>query len=73
MNKNDKNLIKQMIVAGRFNYDIYELLVKHNQQRAKESIKSIGNKWCCHPDNRVKRLDTPLPLLSRESKVLKRK
>ena len=64
-----------MIVAGKFNWSIYELLVELNKNQSKEAIKKMGNKWCCHPDNAVKRLDVPLPLLteSRQSKVLKRK
>jgi hypothetical protein len=52
---------------------MYELLVEQNRVSAKEMIKKMGDKWLCHPSNRVKRLDVPLPLLSRESKVLKRK
>ena len=73
MTKNDKSLLSQMIQAGRFNYDIYVLLCKQNEIASKALIKKMGNKWVCHPDNFVKRLDTPLPILSRESKVLKRK
>ena len=75
MTNNDRSLLKQMIHRGIFNYDIYELLVKHNALAAKKQIKKMGNKWCCHPDNKVKRLDVPLPLLSdaRTSKILKRK
>ena len=75
MTKNDRNLLKQMIHRGIFNYDIYELLVKNNAIETKKKIKQMGNKWCCHPDNAVKRLDVPLPLLSdiRTSKVLRRK
>ena len=73
MNANDQNLLKQMIRAGKFNYPIYELLIEHNAIQAKEMIKKMGDKWCLHPANSVKRLDVPLPLLSepRQSKVLK--
>ena len=74
MNENDRSLIRQMIVAGRFNNDIYELLCEYNKQSVKEIIKKMGNKWCCHPDNAVKRLETPLPVLSdKSSKILRRK
>jgi hypothetical protein len=75
MTKNDQHLLKQMINAGHFSYDIYLLLVEHNKQVAKEKIAKMGNKWCLHPDNAVKRLNTPLPLLNQttESKILKRK
>jgi hypothetical protein len=67
---NDKSLLKQMINAGRFNYDIYELLIAYNKERAKEMIQQMGTKWCLHPLNAIKRLDTPLPLLNRGSRIL---
>jgi hypothetical protein len=67
---NDKSLLKQMIAAGKFNYDIYELLIEYNKDRAKEMIQQMGVKWCLHPLNSTKRLDTPLPLLNRGSKIL---
>lgn len=75
MTKNDQHLLKQMIRAGHFSYDIYELLIEHNKIMAKEMIAKMGNKWCLHPDNAVKRLNTPLPLLNQpsEAKILKRK
>ena len=75
MTKNDKALMSQMIGVGKFNWSIYELLVELNKKQAKDAIKKMGNKWCCHPDNAVKRLDVPLPLLteSRQSKVLKKR
>jgi hypothetical protein len=70
---NDKSLLKQMIAAGKFNYDIYELLVEYNKDRAKEMIQQMGPKWCLHPFNAIKRLDTPLPLLNRGSRILMEK
>jgi hypothetical protein len=75
MSPNDRNLLSQMIAAGRFNVDIYNLLVEHNKIKSREIIQAMGSKWCCHPDNAVKKLDVPLPLLSepRQSKVLKKK
>jgi len=74
MTKNDKTLMKQMIECGRFNYGIYELLVGLNAQNSKDMVKKMGDKWCCHPSNQVKRLDVPLPLLTdiRQSKVLRK-
>jgi hypothetical protein len=59
-----------MIEAGRFSYAMYELLVKQNELDSKAIIKRMGNKWVCHPDNHVKRLETPLGQLYRGSKVL---
>lgn len=70
MTKNDKKLLGQMIEAGRFSYAMYELLVEQNRLESKAMIKRMGSKWVCHPDNRVKRLETPLGQLYRGSKVL---
>ena len=70
MTKNDKNLLKQMIEAGRFSYPMYELLVEQNKTNAKAMIKKMGNKWVCHKDNHVKRLKTPLGQLTKGSRVL---
>ena len=74
MTINDKTLIQQMIRAGRFNA-VYDLMQDYNKQKAKDVIQEMGEKWCCHPKNWVKRLDVPLPLLSepRQSKVLRAK
>jgi hypothetical protein len=60
MTKNDQQLLKQMISAGHFSYDIYQLLVEHNKMRTKELIEQMGDKWCCHPSNSVKRLEKPI-------------
>jgi hypothetical protein len=75
MTENDKYLLGQMIRAGRFNYAIYELLCESNEKNAKDMIAKMGAKWCCHPDNAVKRLEVPLPILSDRiaSKVLRKK
>jgi len=70
MTKNDKNLLKQMIEAGRFSYQMYELLIAQNEANSKAMIKRMGNKWVCHPDNRVKRLETPLGQITKGSRVL---
>jgi hypothetical protein len=41
---------------------------------AKDIVGTMGAKWCCHPDNKVKRLDVPLDILkSHQSKVLRKK
>lgn len=70
MTKNDKKLLGQMIEAGRFSFAMYELLVKQNEVDSKAMIKKMGNKWVCHPDNHVKRLEVPLGQLYKGSKVL---
>ena len=74
MNANDINLIHQMIRSGRQDA-IQDLLPEYHLARSKELIKQMGTKWCCHPDNQVKRLDIPLPILNepRGSKILKGK
>jgi hypothetical protein len=59
-----------MIEAGRFSYAMYELLVELNAANSKAMIKKMGNKWLCAKENHVKRLEVPLPLLSRGSRVL---
>ena len=75
MTANDRNLLGQMIRRGKFNWPIYDLLLKQNAINSKAMVKKMGEKWCCHPSNQVKRLDVPLPLLSdaRTSKILKGK
>lgn len=60
MNNNDRSLLKQMIAAGHFSYDIYQLLVEHNKMRSKEAIAEMGDKWCLHPKHAVKKLAKPL-------------
>jgi hypothetical protein len=71
MTENDKALIKQLMQAGKYDV-IYDLMPEYNLLKSQEIIKSMGAKWCCHPDNQVKRLDVPLPLLNEpRTKVLK--
>lgn len=72
MTKNDKKLLGQMIEAGRFSWDIYEVLCEQNALKSKALIKSMGNKWVCHKDNQVKRLEIPVDLLNahRGSRIL---
>ena len=73
MTNNDINLIKQLIQAGKMGV-VYDFMPKYNLIKSKKIIEQMGNKWCCHPDNAIKRLDTPLPILNEPKyKVLKRK
>lgn len=53
-----------MIEAGRFSYEMYEMLIKQNEANSKALIKRMGAKWVCHKDNHVKRLEMPLDLLN---------
>jgi hypothetical protein len=73
MTENDISLIKQMMFAGRFEA-VYDYLPDYNLMKSKQIIESMGSKWCCHPDNAVKKLDQPLPILSESRvKILRRK
>jgi len=69
----DRELVKQMIKAGRYGA-ILDFMPAVIAADSKEMIEKMGNKWCCHKDNQVKRLDVPLDILkSHQSKVLRRK
>ena len=73
MTPNDRNLMLQMMKAGRYGA-ILDLMPEYNLAKSKEIIETMGAKWCCHPDNWVKKLDAPLPILNEpRTKVLKRK
>ena len=74
MNPNDRNLIKQLVARGKAGV-IYDCLPAYWAEEAREKIAAMGEKWCCHPANSVKRLEIPLPILSepRGSKILKGK
>ena len=73
MTNNDKSLIQQLIRAGKYSV-VMDFMPEYNMLKSKEIIEKMGNKWCCHPDNAVKRLDVPLPILTEPKfKVLKRK
>ncbi len=73
MNANDRSLIVQMMKAGRYSA-VLDFMPDYNLQKSKEIIEEMGDKWVCHPSNRVKRLDAPLDILkTHQSKVFKRK
>ena len=73
MNKNDRSLMLQMMKAGKYNA-ILDLMPSYNLEKSKEIIEQMGEKWVCHPANRVKKLDVPLDILkTHQSKVFKRK
>ena len=73
MKNSDRDLVKQMIKQGRFNA-VADFMPAMIDADAKDIIDKMGAKWCCHPDNRIKRLDVPLDILkSHQSKVLRKK
>lgn len=72
MTENDISLIKQMMKAGRYKA-VHDLMPEYNMEKSKEIIKKMGELWCCHPKNKVKRLETPLPILNEpRNKVLRK-
>jgi hypothetical protein len=48
---------KHSKLRGVMTLEILDELDKRNQERAKNLIKEMGNKWAHHPDNYVKRKD----------------
>lgn len=55
MNNTDKNMITQMIRAGRFNPKICELLRQKQVEDSKKMIKQMGERYCCHANNAPKK------------------
>ena len=73
MKNSDRELVKQMIKAGRYGA-ILDFMPAVIASDSKEMIEKMGTKWCCHKDNQVKRLDVPVEILRQnQPKVLKKK
>ena len=73
MKNSDRELVKQMISAGRYGA-VLDFMPAVIAADSKEMIEKMGNKWCCHKDNQVKRLDVPVEILRQnQPKVLKKK
>ncbi len=73
MKNSDRELVKQMIKAGRYGV-VMDFMPAVIAADAKEMIEKMGAKWVCHPDNCIKRLDVPLLILNEpKTKVLKKK
>lgn len=73
MKNSDRELVKQMIKAGRYSA-IMDFMPAVIDSDAKDIIAKMGSKWVCHPDNHVKRLDVPLDILkTHQSRVLRRR
>lgn len=72
MNENDKSLIIQMMKAGRYSA-VLDFMPEYNLQKSKELIEKMGDKWVCHPNNRIQRLAKPLEILRlNQSKILRK-
>ena len=72
LSDNDKSLIQQMIKAGKMGA-VYDLMPDYNLEKSKKIIEQMGELWCCHPSNKVKKLEVPLPILNEPRfKVLRR-
>lgn len=73
MKNSDRDLVKQMIKAGRYSA-IMDFMPAVIDSDAKDIIEKMGSKWCCHKDNQVKRLDVPIEILRQnQPKVLRKR
>ena len=73
MKNSDRELVKQMISAGRYNA-VLDFMPAVIDADAKDMVESMGTKWCCAKENQVKRLDVPVEILRQnQPKVLKKK
>ena len=73
MKNSDRELVKQMIKAGRYSA-IMDFMPAVIDSDAKDIIAKMGVKWCCHKDNQVKRLDVPIEILRQnQPKVLRKR
>lgn len=73
MKNSDRDLVKQMIKAGRYSA-IMDFMPDVIMSDSKDMIEKMGERWVCHPNNHVKRLDVPLLILNEpKTRVLKRK
>lgn len=73
MKNSDRELVKQMIKAGRYSavMDFMPAMIMAN---SKEMIERMGAKWCCSKENHVKRLDVPMEILRQnQPKVLRKR
>ena len=53
---------------------VMDLMPEYNFDKSKEIIEAMGDKWCCHPNNHIKKLEVPLPILNEpRTKVLQGK
>ena len=73
MKNSDRELVKQMISAGRYGA-VLDFMPAVIAADSRDMIERMGSKWCCHKDNQVKRLDVPVEILRQnQPKVLKKK
>ncbi len=73
MKNSDRDLVKQMIKAGRYGA-ILDFMPAVIAADSKEMIEKMAAKWVCHPDKRIKRLYVPITILNEpKTKVLRRK
>lgn len=52
--------VRNIVYMGKFNYEVYLILRELNNLNAKIKIREMGDKWCLHKNNKVKRLTNPL-------------
>ena len=53
----DIELISDNPLHGVINAKVMNSIRKKNDLRLNQVLRIMGNKWVCHPDNRVKRFD----------------
>jgi hypothetical protein len=53
----DIELISDNPLHGVINAKVMNSMRKKNDLRINKVLRSMDNKWVCHPDNRVRRLD----------------
>jgi hypothetical protein len=53
----DIELISDNPLHGVINAKVMNSMRKKNDLKINQVLRSMDNKWVCHPDNRVKRLD----------------
>ena len=51
MKNSDRKLLRQMINAGKFNFEIVELLQIKQKEDTKRMIEQLGTKYALHPSN----------------------
>lgn len=51
MKNSDRKLLSQMINAGKFNFEIVELLQIKQKEDTKRMIEQLGTKYALHPSN----------------------
>lgn len=61
MKMTERKLINEIVTTGnKYSWEIYQLQCQMNDEKSKEIIKQMGDKYVCHPSRKVKRIVYPL-------------